>query len=172
MVDRLNAIAYAHHVSGTNNSDSNYDPSFNPRSVSFDVRTPQELAAVNEFLLTLGRDVAGSNSQRRSHQPAQHHSSSDDFSYFDAASLSQLGLAGMPGMPASGASYADPGLPSGPGANPYLQAYHHPQSLGRSSHASVQPSQFTSLYPSVPDSLTYSPDDFSTPLHPRHLSGH
>jgi hypothetical protein len=175
MVDRLNAIAYAHHVSGTNNSDSNYDPSFNPRSVSFDVRTPQELAAVNEFLLTLGRDVAGSGtSQRRSHQPVQHHGSSDDFSphsYFDATSLSQLGLAGMPGMPASGASYNDPGLPSGPGAHPYLQVYHSPQSLGRSNHSSVQPSQFTSLYPSVPDSLTYSPDDFSTPLHSRHLSG-
>jgi len=44
---------------------------FNPRSVSFDVRTPQELAAVNEFLITLGRDVAqgggGGGNQRRPH---------------------------------------------------------------------------------------------------------
>ncbi|KII94164.1 hypothetical protein PLICRDRAFT_36400 [Plicaturopsis crispa FD-325 SS-3] len=31
---------------------------FNPRSVSLDIRTPEELAAVNEFLVTLGRDVA------------------------------------------------------------------------------------------------------------------
>lgn len=31
---------------------------FNPRAVSLDIRTPKELAAVNEFLIALGRDVS------------------------------------------------------------------------------------------------------------------
>lgn len=182
MADRLNALAYAHHMSGGgHNSNSNYEPNFNPRSISFDVRTPQELAAVNEFLLTLGRDVAGSGSgQRRSHHhhhhhPVPHHGGSHDpspQSFFDAASLSQLGLAGMPGMPASGASYSDSGLPSGPDAHPYLQGYHSSHSLNRSSHPSVQPSQYTSLYPSVHDSLAYSSDEYSTRHHSRRPSNH
>jgi hypothetical protein len=113
MAERLNAIAYAHHMS--NPDSASYDPNFNPRSVSFDVRTPQELAAVNEFLITLGRDVAqggGGGNQRRPHHLMSQRGS-DEFSYFDAANLSQMGLAGMPGMPGSGASYSDTGLPLG-----------------------------------------------------------
>jgi hypothetical protein len=169
MAERLNALAYAHHVS--NPDSANYDPNFNPRSVSFDVRTPQELAAVNEFLLTLGRDVAqgsGSSSQRRSHHSIPQHSGSDEFSvqsYFDAASLSQLGIAGMPGLPGSGASYSDTGLPAGPSGVHYSQSYHSSQPIGRASHTSPQTSQFTSLYPSVNESLTYSPPDDYAPIH-------
>jgi hypothetical protein len=76
--------------------------SFPPRSVSFDIRSPEELAAVNEFLITLGRDITGQAVPRAApdYSPA----------YFDAASLNQLGLAGMPGVPqvnapGSGAGY-------------------------------------------------------------------
>ena len=170
MAERLNAIAYAHHMS--NPESANYDPNFNPRSVSFDIRTPHELAAVNEFLITLGRDVTqgnGGGNQRRPHHLMPQHGS-DDFSpqsYFDAASLTQLGLAGMPGMPGSGASYGDTGLPSGPsGVHHYPQSFHSSHPTGRSNHPSVPPSQFTSMYPTI-DGLTYSPSDDYAPMHPR-----
>lgn len=85
MAERLNNLAYSQrHV-----------PSFNPRSVSLDIRTPEELAAVNEFLVTLGRNVAV---RPTTHQvPPSNTSFPPD--YFDPVSLSQLGLAGMPGMP-------------------------------------------------------------------------
>lgn len=177
MAERLNALAYAHHMNGaTNPESSNYDPNFDPRRVSFDVRTPQELAAVNEFLLTLGRDVAGGGAPpRRPHQPSAHNSS-DNFphhSYFDASSLSQLGLAGMPGLPGSGAGFTDPGMAPGPAnSHHYPQhPYHSSQPIVRSNHPSVQPTQFTSMYPSVHDDLSYSPpDSYPTPLHSRRIS--
>ena len=84
MAERLNNIAYQQ----TNNG---VQPAgFNPRSVSLDIRTPEELAAVNEFLVALGRDVSGTaNNLRPAFTPE---------TYFDAPNLAQLGLAGMPGI--------------------------------------------------------------------------
>lgn len=67
---------------------------FSPRSVSLDIRSPEELAAVNQFLLTLGRDVTSVHEPRSS-------SSSNNQSYshyFDYPELGQLGLTGMPGI--------------------------------------------------------------------------
>lgn len=87
MAERLNEIAYSQHGQA--------GPNFNPRSVSLDIRTPEELAAVNEFLITLGRDVTGG---------ARHPSNSQSSlptNYFDPANLSQMGLTGMPGLPGS-----------------------------------------------------------------------
>ncbi|KAJ6520053.1 hypothetical protein C8R45DRAFT_953723 [Mycena sanguinolenta] len=81
MADRLDRLNYSHHGG------------FNPRSVSLDIRTPEELAAVNDFLITLGRDVADAPRTHNATFPPEP-------SYFDPVSLSQLGLAGMPGMPA------------------------------------------------------------------------
>ena len=173
MAERLNAVAYAHYMSGAANPESvNYDANFNPRSVSFDVHTPQELAALNEFLITLGRDIQGGN-PRRSHHSIPQHGRTDEFPphpYFDVTNLHQLGLAGMPGVPGSGASYSDTGLPSGSsGSHHYPQPYHSSQSAGRSNHPSIQPSQFASLYPSVSDSLGYSPpNDYHSCSRPRH----
>ncbi|KIK70767.1 hypothetical protein GYMLUDRAFT_32817 [Collybiopsis luxurians FD-317 M1] len=91
MAERLNNLAFNH---------SHFN-AFNPRSVSLDIRTPEELAAVNEFLVTLGRDVSSSISSSR---PSYHsvHTPGGGFSsesYFDPVSLSHLGLAGMPGLP-------------------------------------------------------------------------
>ena len=59
-------------------------PGFPPRSVSFDIRSPEELAAVNEFLITLGRDITGGAVSRPT---------APDYpqSYFDPSGLSQLG---------------------------------------------------------------------------------
>ncbi|TEB38964.1 hypothetical protein FA13DRAFT_1785234 [Coprinellus micaceus] len=73
-----------------------------------DIRTPEELAAVNEFLLTLGRDVASSIRPLPVNNPPPPPSSGGlSDSYFDPASLSQLGLAGMPGLPGGGSSFQD-----------------------------------------------------------------
>ncbi|THV07605.1 hypothetical protein K435DRAFT_741949, partial [Dendrothele bispora CBS 962.96] len=96
MAERLNNLAYAHaiHAAGGHNNH------FNPRSVSLDIRTPEELAAVNEFLLTLGRDVSSTMRPNQGHSHG-HSASLGSFpaDYFDAVNLSQLGLTGMPGMP-------------------------------------------------------------------------
>ena len=86
MAERLNDIAYG--PTGSSNT-------FNPRSVSLDIRTPEELAAVNEFLVTLGRDVSA---PRQSLHISNSHSSLYP-NYFDAANLAQLGLSDMPGLP-------------------------------------------------------------------------
>lgn len=89
MADRLTSLSYA------DVTDSIPNGAFNPRSVSLDIRTPEELAAVNHFLLTLGRDVTSLHETRTS-------SNSQAYShYFDYDDLSQLGLTGMPGISTS-----------------------------------------------------------------------
>ncbi len=60
MADRLTSLAY------TNVTGSDSDATFSPRSISLDIRTPEELAAVNQFLLTLGRDVTSLHEPRPS----------------------------------------------------------------------------------------------------------
>ncbi|KDR85408.1 hypothetical protein GALMADRAFT_132105 [Galerina marginata CBS 339.88] len=94
MAERLNNIAYQQGGAVPNTSN------FNPRSVSLDIRTPEELAAVNEFLVTLGRDVSGGNRQQNSSNFAAEN-------YFDPANLSHLGLAGMPGMPTASSNFSE-----------------------------------------------------------------
>ena len=86
MADRLTSLACAD-VSGSASNGT-----FSPRSVSVDIRSPEELAAVNQFLLTLGRDVTSVQDSRSSSngQPYSH--------YFDYGELGQLGLTGMPGI--------------------------------------------------------------------------
>lgn len=131
MAARLNTLAYSQtqcqdggaSAAGTAASvprGSGGPTGFNPRSIQFDIRSPEELAAVNEFLITLGRDVTsgGSSAQARPPPPARHLSSlsghahthtppaDEDANFFDATSLSQLGLAGMPGI--STASHPHP----------------------------------------------------------------
>lgn len=147
MAERLNNIAYqqngpsAHHPSST----------FNPRSVSLDIRTPEELAAVNEFLVTLGRDVSG---VPRPPVPASHSSFPSD-SYFDPANLSQLGLAGMPGLPASNSNF-----PENPYASHQQPQYGNAPYSSRSNHPSMQSNPYG--YPaSNESSMGYShPNDY------------
>ncbi|KAF7290493.1 hypothetical protein MKEN_01496300 [Mycena kentingensis (nom. inval.)] len=86
-LERLNHMSYSFHNTGG-------APRFNPRSVSLDIRTPEELAAVNDFLITLGRDVSDVPRGSPSFPPGE--------SFFDPVSLGQLGLANMPGIPGSG----------------------------------------------------------------------
>ncbi|KAF9502430.1 hypothetical protein BDN71DRAFT_1459780 [Pleurotus eryngii] len=147
MAERLNNLAYAQHVANAHRQQ------FNPRSVSLDIRTPEELAAVNEFLLTLGRDVASGSRYHSSSSPTTSTGFSD--SYFDASTLGQLGLTGMPGLPGSESFPSDNGY-TGPASHGFgSNSYHPPTS--RSSHPSVQPSPY--VYPAMhdPSSLTYPP---------------
>ena len=47
---------------------------FNPHSVHLDIRTPEELAAVNQFLVALGRDVAQAGTPQFAAQQQQQQS--------------------------------------------------------------------------------------------------
>ncbi|KXN88736.1 hypothetical protein AN958_06603 [Leucoagaricus sp. SymC.cos] len=133
MVERLNDIAYGQ--AGNSNG-------FNPRSVSLDIRTPEELAAVNEFLVTLGRDVS-SNGRHSIHSPT-HTSLSPN--YFDAANLSQLGLTGMPGLP---------GPNDFSGDQPYAGGHHYSNGSYSSRSASVSGS-YPNVYPVMEASMKYN----------------
>ena len=151
MAARLNNLAYQQSVGGGGPPPGSHGPQFPPRSVSFDIRTPEELAAVNEFLITLGRDVSGPGAQsRHQHSQSVPHASMNDAAFFDPANLAQLGLAGMPGVPSvpgpgSGASYHGE---SGFISNEF--AHHGPAYPSRASQHSVQSVQF-GLYPTAQD---------------------
>lgn len=148
MADRLNHLAYNHPPAGTGHHVSN----FNPRSVSLDIRTPEELAAVNEFLVTLGRDVAGVRQHHQSANPNSGGYSPD--TYFDSVSFSQLGIAGMPGLSPVNTTFTNESQYPTPPNPPYTASYHGT----RSSHPSVQPTQYSPMYSNVHDSpVNYSP---------------
>ncbi|KAI0361001.1 hypothetical protein OH77DRAFT_1390558 [Trametes cingulata] len=158
MAARLSNLAYQQSLSATTNGapapGSAQPHSFNPRSVSFDIRTPEELAAVNDFLITLGRDVSGGNQHQTRHQHSQSvpHAPVDDASFFDPANLAQLGLAGMPGVPSAPGPGSGAGYHGDSGFVPLNEFSSHQMSTypSRSSHQSVQAAQFA-LYPSAQD---------------------
>ena len=168
MAERLSNLAHAQSLSST--TVAPHPPGFNPRSISFDIRSPEELAAVNEFLITLGRNVTGGPVSRQAQNSAEYQAPQ---SYFDAQGLRQLGLAGMPGIPSgpgSGAGYhGDVGYGSSAGIN-----HHLPEGYpSRTSHPSVQPVQYGSLYPSLPESQAYPSPPYAgdmrrASLSPRH----
>lgn len=154
MAARLSNLAYQQSLSSATNGGpppGSHGPQFPPRSISFDIRTPEELAAVNEFLITLGRDVSGPGAQsRHQHSQSVPHVSMNEASFFDPANLAQLGLAGMPGVPSapgpgSGASYHGES-----GFIPNEFAHHGSPYPNRSSQQSVQSVQF-GLYPTAQD---------------------
>ncbi|KAF8167696.1 hypothetical protein B0H34DRAFT_26634 [Crassisporium funariophilum] len=152
MAERLNNIAYQQGNGGGHHQSNN----FNPRSVSLDIRTPEELAAVNEFLVTLGRDVSGGNARQQG--GASSHSNFQTETYFDPVNLSNLGLAGMPGMPGPPSNFAENSY----GGNTQQQQYNNSNNgyhSSRSSHPSVQPTQYSSMYSGINDSsMNYSPN--------------
>lgn len=167
MVERLSNLTYlsnaisSHHSHGGGGGGGGgtgygHAPTFNPRSVSFDIRTPEELAAVNEFLITLGREVTTTT---RVHplpprRPAHEFDSHPSHSYFNAAGLNELGLTGMPGImnsaPGSGASFTDAAMysTSATGFSPYpSRSTHQSVSVPGINFAAPQP---TSLFPDMP----------------------
>lgn len=156
MVERLSNLAYLSNAVAFNQphgggAGSRYCPpqAFNPTSVSFDINTPEELAAVNEFLITLGRDVT--TTARAQTLPSRH--SARDFddhpghSYFNTAGLSELGLTGMPGImnstAGSGASFSDAAMystSSAGGFTPYpSRSVNHLVSVPGVNFAAPQP---------------------------------
>ncbi|KAF8913066.1 hypothetical protein CPB84DRAFT_511204 [Gymnopilus junonius] len=155
MAERLNTLAYQ--------NGGQLSPNFNPRSVSLDIRTPEELAAVNEFLVALGRDVSGSSGRPQQQQPPSHSNFTVD-SYFDANSLSQLGLAGMPGLPVGNSNFAE---------SPYgtsTQQQYASSSMGyssRPSHSSMtQQNQYSNMYSAMTDpALAYTSNEYRRPHH-------
>ena len=139
MVERLSNLSYLANGIPSNQSHGGSTgggyglaPMFNPRSVSFDIHTPEELAAVNEFLITLGRDVTTTT---RAHLFPPRQSTREFDSYFNPAGLNELGLAGMPGImnsaPGSGASFSDAAM------YPTSSAGSFPPYPPRSAHQSV-----------------------------------
>ena len=164
MVERLSNLAYLSSAVAFNQPHGGgagggygHMPVFNPRSVSFDVHTPEELAAVNEFLITLGRDVT---TTARAHPFSSRHSAREfddhpSHSYFNPAGLSELGLTGMPGIMSStagsGASFSDAAMystSSAAGFPPYpSRSAHQSVSVPGVNFAAPRP---TSLFPDVP----------------------
>ena len=134
MAERLNDIAYQQ-----NNGAQPIH--FNPRSVSLDIRTPEELAAVNEFLVTLGRDVSGANT-RPTLTPE---------TYFDPVNLSQLGLAGMPGIGHTPNNFSETTYPNN---NSHYINNNNSYHSSRSSHP---PTQYNNVYTDMNEpSINYS----------------
>jgi len=131
MAERLDDIAYGQ--PGSSNT-------FNPRSVSLDIRTPEELAAVNQFLVTLGRDVSAPRQSLHSSNP---HSSLSP-NYFDATNLAQMGLSDMPGLP---------GVNDFSGDQSYAAGHQYPN--GSYSSRSV-PVPLSSMYTTMETSLKYN----------------
>ena len=90
------------------------DQGFNPTSVSLDIRTPEELQAVNAFLLALGRDIA-SVPRQPLHESHNHHLNSQSHhaprvqindtlspdNWFDSDTFAQFGLSSLPGLSAA-----------------------------------------------------------------------
>lgn len=153
MAERLSSLAYAQQQYASHNAPSNSNQlphEFNPRSVSFDIRTPEELAAVNEFLLALGRNVTapggGAGHRAQPQTPADYAPNS----YFDAVSLSQLGLTNMPGMPGSNPSYSA-GEPEYPHTGAYTPAASSYQSSAQPHRSAPQSVDYGSMYPSFHD---------------------
>jgi hypothetical protein len=134
MAERLNDIAYQQ------NNNVAQPIHFNPRSVSLDIRTPEELAAVNEFLVTLGRDVSGTNT-RPTLTPE---------TYFDPVNLSQLGLSGMPGIGPT-PNFSETTYPNN---NPHYLNNNNSYHSSRSSHP---PTQYNNVYTDMHEpSINYS----------------
>lgn len=158
MAERLSNLAHAQSMSSQSLSSATaaHQPGFNPRSISFDIRSPEELAAVNDFLITLGRNVTGPAGGPMSRQAQNSAEYQAPQSYFDAQGLRQLGLAGMPGIPSgpgAGAGYhGDVGYGSSAGLSNHLPDGYP----SRTSHPSVQPVQYGNLYPTLPDSVSHA----------------
>lgn len=177
MAERLNNMAYSPH---TGNGNGNHGANnFNPRSVSLDIRTPEELAAVNEFLVTLGRDVSsgGGRQQQQQQQQSGGHplNGSQGFSpdtYFDAVSLGQLGLAGMPGIPAPTSSSNFSSDAPYSNAQSQQQFANNAYNLSRTNHTSVQAGSYN-MYGNMNDSSVYQSNgnDYCQPQSNRRSSG-
>ena len=135
MAERLSSLAYAN---------SNVNASFNPRSVSLDIRSPEELAAVNHFLLTLGRDVVSAQESRLN-------SNTQPYNYFDYEQLSHLGLTGMPGIPTPATGHSSNAYTNAGGQHSSQTALYTANPSMRAGQPLASTASYGGLYPSVHD---------------------
>ncbi|KAH8119901.1 hypothetical protein DFH11DRAFT_1754446 [Phellopilus nigrolimitatus] len=184
MAERLSSLYAQHNYGAPQQQQQQQQQQFNPRSISLDIHSPEELAAVNEFLLTLGRDITStSQAPARRHHPvtppdfhghSSHHSTrpqqpmqtptnvSSPSSYFDAIGLSELGLANMPGIaslpsPASSLS----GIGSAYAASDYHSSYSPPHRAGPG----------TGIYPAFEDrNVSVSRSSSSSSVYPQTIT--
>jgi hypothetical protein len=118
----------AHHLPGHSPDGHHYSPNQHAQSYALlsnhdahnllsNIRSEQELADFNQFMLNLGKDATGSGHAASKHLNHGQAASNDTYSpfstdssnsdalahsdLFDPTTLAQLGLAGMPGIPAS-----------------------------------------------------------------------
>ncbi|EIM92255.1 uncharacterized protein STEHIDRAFT_117305 [Stereum hirsutum FP-91666 SS1] len=159
MAERLSNLGYIQQM-------TNSEPGFNPRSVSLDIRSPEELAAVNQFLLTLGRDVESSHSRSQS----QGSNAFQSYQYFDHAQLSELGLAGMPGIPSSGSPYGHDDAFASAGSNFSPNNFFHTPSSSRPTQQQQYSAQQGPMYPSVQDMAAASFNTGPSYGHARRIS--
>ncbi|KAJ9124134.1 hypothetical protein QFC22_000930 [Naganishia vaughanmartiniae] len=87
------------------------------QSLLSNIRSEQELAEFNQFMVSLGKDASGTAQNTSKHLGQGHNATNDTYSpfstdssnsealahsdLFDPATLAQLGLAGMPGIPSA-----------------------------------------------------------------------
>jgi hypothetical protein len=164
MIERLSNLSY---LSNAPSMNANYGASdghsgylhhstFNPRSVSFEVHTPEELAAVNEFLITLGRDVTTTTRPHASpsRNTSPNYEANAAHSFFNDAGLSELGLSSMPGIQTTApgpASYPEVSAFAESGILSYPSRTHHQPvavpALNFQSEGSMYPDVMNTSYP-------------------------
>ena len=171
MAERLSNLAYqqgfsglgSHHGSSQHHSQHHHPQQIQSHPslrVSLDIRSPEELAAVNEFLLTLGKEIVDPSrhhQQQHSGQYSHTHSGRTRLggntnnlpspTYFDSLDLSQLGLANMPGIgPISsnntGSNTSASSIPSPPSAASSIESLYgrgHGHGQGSSPRGGLYP---------------------------------
>ncbi|EJD52149.1 hypothetical protein AURDEDRAFT_149616 [Auricularia subglabra TFB-10046 SS5] len=183
MAERLSNIAFTAQLMNGAANEQHGRSHFNPTSVSLDIRTPEELAAVNSFLVSLGRDVAGPTSTATA-TPSAH--TPHPASYFDHATLVRYGLAGMPGIDTHATTQPNyhAGLfsatPSALPFSPHLTyaALAGPPIPPRAPPAGSGPLEYGALYPSLDyvqaaaDSNVHSPPLAAASSSPNAPFGH
>jgi hypothetical protein len=171
MAERLSNLAIVQNMAGATNQDMNAS-NFNPRQVSLSIRSPEDLAAFNQFLVTLGRDIVVGSDQLPSGHPSSHTNSPDSFSpqsLFDETNLSHLGLTGLPGLPLPSSQSLNPGnsYSSNPPSSFHHSNFPSSHTMARSAHSSLQSAQFNSLYPTMNDhGVSYPSTDYSSTRRP------